>query len=313
MTQEPTQATPTAEAIPAERGSLDAAELAFEQVLTPAEEAEEQQPEAEEEATSDDPNAEADEGESDEDTDAPALETVEIDGETFEVHPKVAKGYMRQADYSRKMNDLSAQRATVEHQAKAIEAAANATEEAAKVAARVQVLESTIEQFKAINWQELEATDPGKAALIGMRAMNTMQELERAKAAAPEIKAKALQALEESRQAKRGEMLAALPKLIKGFSNAKGEELTAYAEKTGLKDDLFQVTNPQWVVALDKAAKYDALMAGKTALKAKASAAPPVLKPGAPKRTDPQTDAMAALRKHKTQDAAEAAFLSRFK
>jgi hypothetical protein len=79
-------------------------------------------------------------------------------------------------------------------------------------------------------------------------------------------------------------------------------------------ETLAKATDPALVIALEKARKFDALQKSKTELKAKAKEAPPVLKPGVRQAVkSPQEDAMVALRKFKTRDAAEVAFLARMK
>jgi hypothetical protein len=68
------------------------------------------------------------------------------------------------------------------------------------------------------------------------------------------------------------------------------------------------------VVALEKARKFDALQKSKTDLKAKVKDAPPVLKPGVRQsKQNPVDESMAQLRKFRTRDAAEVAFLARMK
>ena len=74
------------------------------------------------------------------------------------------------------------------------------------------------------------------------------------------------------------------------------------------------MTDARRVVDMHKAMKYDRLQAGKAELKAKVKDAAPVLKPGVrPVKPSQQEDAMTLLRKFKTRDAAEVAFLARMK
>ena len=108
MTQEQTPEIQT-ESAPEELGSLDAAALAFEKREQALAEAGE--PETETETDEAEPDAEASDGEPDEETEQ-ELEEVTVEGVTLNL-PKdqaeaLRKSTLRQADYSRKMNEVSA-------------------------------------------------------------------------------------------------------------------------------------------------------------------------------------------------------------
>ena len=316
MTQEQTPQTQTYP-VPGEAGSLDAAALAFETRETAqAEEAvsDEEQPEAEEQAEGDDPNAEADQGDSDEDTDAAELVEVELDGKTFKVPAEVEKGILRQADYSRKMNAVAAQEKVYAQRVEQAETLIAGAEKLAATLAEVKVIDARLKAYEAVDWQTLRAENPAefaaRAAEMQMLRLGRSEAEQKARSVSAEVESAKGQASSQAR----AEMFAELPKRLKGWNDQMGEKLTEYAEANGVKRETLQsLTDPGMVVALEKARKYDDLQAAKTTLKAKAANAPPVLKPGQPKRTNAQDDAMTNLRKYRTQDAAEAAFLSRMR
>jgi len=316
MTQEPTQQTAPEQSDTPEVGSLDAAALAFQQ-------REEPQPEADEPATDevqdDDPNAEAEEGQPDEDTAEPELEEVEIEGVKFSV-PKeqaeaVRKATLRQADYSRKMNDLSAKEKAASQRIEQAEKLVEGATKHAEALAEVRLIESRIKQFEGINWQQLRQENPAEyaayAADLQSLRLAQNQAQQRVQAVGQEVEQSKGAALAE----KRAQMHESLSKSLPGWGDQMGQELTQYALPSGTSFDTLKfLTDPAIVVALDKARKFDALQAAKTDLKAKVKTAQPVLRPGAPKaKQAPQDQAMTELRKFKTRASAEVAFLARMK
>jgi hypothetical protein len=311
MTQEQTPASQT-ESAPDELGSLDAAALAFEKREQALEE-----PEAETDTAEADPDAEA-ESEPEEDTE-PELEEVTVEGVTLNL-PKdqaeaLRKSTLRQADYSRKMNEVSAKEKQAAAVLETAEKMRQGAEKFADVLASVRMLDQQIKQYEGLDWQKLRTEDPGNyaahAADLQTLKLNKQQTELQARAVAQQVEESTTQTL----QTKRGEMFEALQKKIPDWSNQKGQEITEYALAQGMAfETLAKATDPALVIALEKARKFDALQKSKTELKAKAKEAPPVLKPGVRQAVkSPQEDAMVALRKFKTRDAAEVAFLARMK
>lgn len=315
MTQEQTPEIQT-DTAPEELGSLDAAALAFEKREQALAEAD-AEPETDTDTTDAEPDAEASDGEPDEDT--AELEEVTVEGVTLNL-PKdqaeaLRKSTLRQADYSRKMNEVSAKEKQAQSVLETAEKMRQGAEKFADVLASVRMLDQQIKQYEALDWSKLRAEDPGNyaayAADLQTLKLNRQQADLQARGVAAEVEETTGKAL----QSKRAEMFDALAKQIPGWSNQKGQEITEYAIAQGMAfETLAKATDPALVVALEKARKFDALQKSKTELKAKAKEAPPVLKPGVRQAVKtPQEDAMIALRKFKTRDAAEVAFLARMK
>lgn len=316
MTQEQTPEIQT-ESAPEELGSLDAAALAFEKREQALAEAE-AEPDTEADASEADPNSEADEGEPEADTEPEEVE-LEYEGVKIRVAADQAeearKALLRQSDYSRKMNEVSAKEKQAQQAIETAEKLRQGAEKFADVLASVRMLDQQIKQYEGLDWQKLRADDPGNyaayAADLQTLKLNKQQTEMQARMVAQQVE----EANSQTLHAKRAEMFDALAKQIPGWSNQKGQEITEYAVSQGMAfETLAKATDPALVIALEKARKFDALQKSKTELKAKAKEAPPVLKPGVRQATKtPQEDAMVALRKFKTRDAAEVAFLARMK
>lgn len=227
----------------------------------------------------------------------------------------IQKSTLRQADYSRKMNEVSAKEKAVVQTLELAEKMRTGAEKFAQVLATVQGMDSQIKQYEALDWPKLRAEDPAQYAAYAA----DLQTLKLNKQQAELMARGVVQEVEESShkvlQTKREEMFAALGKQLPGWSNQMGEQITQYAVSLGMQfETLSKATDPALVIALEKARKFDALQKSAGELKAKAKTAPPVLKPGVRTvKQTPQEESMTQLRKFKTRDAAEVAFLARMK
>ena len=312
MIQEQNPQTPT-DSAPEDTGSLDAAARAFEQ----REEAE-ATPEADAEDSDVDPDSEASDGDSDEDTEQELAEVV-VEGVKLSL-PKdqaeaIQKATLRQADYSRKMNEVSAKEKQATQLLDTAEKMRQGADKFADVLANIRMMDQQIKQYEGLDWQKLRADDPGQYAAYAADLQTLKLDKQRVEMQGRQVAYEVEQSTGAAIQAKREEMFTSLKKSLPGWSNEMGEKITEYAVASGMAfETLSKLTDPAVVVALEKARKFDALQKSKTDLKAKVKDAPPVLKPGvrqAPKNT--ADEAMAQLRKFRTRDAAEVAFLARMK
>jgi hypothetical protein len=308
--QNPDTQTTTA---PEDTGSLDAAARAFEQ----REEAE-AEPEADAEGSEADPDAEASDGDSDEDTEQ-ELTDVTVEGVTLSL-PKdqaeaIQKATLRQADYSRKMNEVSAKEKQATQLLDTAEKMRQGAEKFADVLANIRMMDQQIKQYEGLDWQKLRSDDPGQYAAYAADLQTLKLDKQRVEMQGRQVAHEVEQSTGKVMQAKREEMFESLKKSLPGWSNEMGEKITEYAVASGMAfDTLSKLTDPAVVVALEKARKFDALQKSKTDLKAKVKDAPPVLKPGVRQsKQNPVDESMAQLRKFRTRDAAEVAFLARMK
>lgn len=304
----PNPETLEAAADPADPEGLDAAAEAFAKKAQP----EENEAEAESESEEASDNTEADEAEPEADESEEPLVELEIDGKTYQVPEELQKGYLRQSDYSRKMNEVSAKEKVFTERIEQADRLVEGAEKYAESLSTVKALEAQLKQMDGLDLDEIERADPQQAAQLAVRQLRLEKAL---KAAVEEAKSISKQVSDERSktfETARGEMFKALEKDIKGWSDDLGAKLTQYATTKGVQFKTLQtLTDPAIVVALDKARRFDELQASKETIKAKAKDAPRVVKPGAPRKPDAKADAMARLRKDNSIDAAAAAFLAR--
>jgi hypothetical protein len=309
----PSDTTPTLErealAVNHEPGSEDEAAAAF-AAQPDTEDHQEDQTPADEPADEAEPDA--DEADPEDAEDADELVEVEIGGAKYNVPPEVAKAAMRQADYSRKMNEVGAKDKALTERLATAEALEKSADERAEALSEVRAIDSRIKAYEGIDWAQAKADNPGQAAMAAIELLTLRDQRKDAVQNAANKARDMTESRNKLTAEARAEMDVVLTKELKGWGDELGTKITKYAldNRVQLKS-LQTLTDPALVIALDKARKYDALQASKTTLKAKAADAPQVAKPGAPRRPDARNDAMARLRKDNTQESAEAAFLSR--
>jgi len=304
---------------PGPTGSEDEAAAAF-AAMGQEPELTKEQPEPPAEKPSDEPAAEpdedseqeADEADPDDEPSEEQLVEVDIAGKTYNVSPEVEKAVLRQADYSRKMNEVGAKEKQLQETMKSVQAMQEMADHRAEVLAGVLVLDERIKAFESVDWEKARADNAADASFQLFQFMGLREQRREAKQQLDALPGEAARASEKLLSDKRAQMDKELAKALKGWDDELGTKITQYAYSLGYTpDELRQVSDPKWVIAMNNARKYALLQQDKSALKAKAKDAPKVVRPGAPRRVDARADTMAQLRKDNSLESAEAAFLAR--
>lgn len=298
-------------------GSLEAAALAFEKrdVVETQEANSEDQSAPEDEKQQDDSEEDLGDETPEDDTD-PEAEYVEvqIDGKTFKVPPEVQKATLRHADYSRKMNEVTAKDKLVAQRIETVEALTATATKRAEVMAEAKALDAEIASYDSVDWGKAEAENPAGAAIAAVKLMRLQQQRAAIEQKSQGVEQEYQGERQKLIQTQRDEMDKTLAKDLKGWGDTLATDITKYALGNGWsREKLEQVTDPQVVIALNKARLFDALQSKKAEIKGQVKDVPQVVKPGAPRRADPRSDAMAKLRNTGSVDDAAAAFLSRMK
>lgn len=240
------------------------------------------------------------------------LETVEYEGKTYSVPPELQKALLRQADYSRNMNEVGAQKKLLEERIEVAEGYAKGAEKYAEILAEVNGVTAQLKQFDTVDWANLRVQNPAEYAALAADKQTLLMSQSEAKRKAHSVNAELEQARNNLLISQRNEMIKTLSKDLKNWGDELGTKITQYAVKQGYQlNDISNITDPKWVIAMDKARKFDELQASKDSLKAKAKDAPSFVKPGTPRRTDAKVDVMARLKLDNSSASAEAAFLQR--
>jgi hypothetical protein len=216
--------------------------------------------------------------------DSPAVESdlaeLEWEGSKYQVPAKLKDAFMKNEDYTRKTQDLSEQRKSLDHMR---EVATNAQLEkifgdsVSQEHQELSVIDAYLQQVKALDWQSM-----------------TSEQLLRHKIEVDNIKERR-QALQDSISGKRnhfnnevktkmGEMRSKARELatksIPGFNEETEKAMRAFAMSEGLTESEVDnvLLDPRSYKVLWKAAQFDKVQAGTAKAVEKAT---PVLKPGA--------------------------------
>ena len=194
------------------------------------------------------------------------LVTVKIDGKTEQVTLKEAlDGYQRQSDYSRKMQKLRDEAIAFQADRQQVEV------ERAQYSQLLGALRQQLEQFQPQepDWEKLHREDPLNFPIVEKqwrdykeRLAATRAEQERLAAIASQQEQAALrQQVEEGRQF----LIEKMPEWKDAAKwNAARNNLREYGRTVGYSDEeLAQAYDPRAVLVLEKARRYDALMANR--------------------------------------------------
>lgn len=194
------------------------------------------------------------------------LVTVKIDGKTQEIPLKEAlEGYQRQSDYSRRMNELRQEKVSFEQQYEAVRT------ERQQYATLIDALDAQLKELvpQEPDWERLHREDPLNFPLVEKQWRDYQSRLAATKAEKERLSY--LQQKEEQDRLKtivdQGRQY--LVKQVPEWNDAnKWNEARAalkeYGQKVGYsEDELAQAYDPRAILVLEKARKYDALMANR--------------------------------------------------
>lgn len=271
------------------------------------------------ETLTDEPDDEASDGTregdpEDADEQAGELAEVEYEGKTYQVPPELKDAVLRKADYSRHVQEVTAQKKDFAQRIEAADRMAESAEKLADGIAKVKMLDAKLEEFKAVDFEKLETEDPARASVLAVRLLQLQRARDHAVTDANGIGEQLAKERAAALSAKQADMHKTLTKELPGWGDELGTKVTRYAiEKGGFTaEELRSFTDPRVVIALDKARKFDAIKDGQAAALEKArTVTTQVLKPGQPRRVDKAGEAQQRFQRDKSPEAAVALFQAR--
>ena len=248
---------------------------------------------APEEELQDSDGEQSDEVEAEEEEDKPPSFTVKVDGKNVEVTlEELQKGYSREADYTRKTQQVSEERRAFQAEAELVRT------ERQQYSQLLGSLQAQLQQNAApqIDLDRLYNEDP----IEWVRQKELARDAEKVHAAiqSEQQRLSHIQAQEQyqSMQAHLAQQQDAMLKAIPEWSNpdkAKAEKtlLIEWGQKLGFSsDELKNIFDHRAVVALRKAALYDQMMTKRGNIRPAVNNGPKPAKPGAAGRMDNTTD-----------------------
>jgi hypothetical protein len=248
---------------------------------------------APEEELQDSDGEQSDEVEAEEEEDKPPVFTVKVDGKNVAVTlEELQKGYSREADYTRKTQQVSEERRAFQAEAELVRT------ERQQYSQLLGSLQAQLQQNAApqVDMDRLYSEDP----IEWVRQKELARDAEKVHAAIVSEKQRLshIQAQEQyqSMQAHLAEQQDAMLKAIPEWANpdkAKAEKtlLIEWGQKLGFSsDELKNIFDHRAVVALRKAALYDQMMTKRGNIRPAVNNGPKPAKPGAAGRMDNTTD-----------------------
>jgi hypothetical protein len=224
------------------------------------------------------------------------LEDIELEGKQYRVPKDLKDGYLRQADYTRKTQEVAEQRKAVEEREKAFQDQARLHQEHIEAIADLRALDKQIEKYRNYDWRGAYAQASGNQEatreLDAHRLQYDMLKDERqtiADTLTQKAQQRAFEAQRESaRQFEQAE--AVLKREIPGWSAETRDKLKDFAISKGVPArDVAQVTNPAIVKILHLAYLGEqSLTKARAAAKPAAPVATPV--PTVSARQSPRVD-----------------------
>jgi hypothetical protein len=226
-------------------------------------------------------SAEAEDAPPEEDT-GPRLSEVEIDGKLYTVPDEIKDGYLRQADYTKKTQEVAQARRHVETMLQAASQAVQASQQFADIIGQIKSADASLQAFHSLDWNDLRATDPVEYAAKQadfVRWQSYRDGLVRNLSDAKQ-RVDYAQAQEAAQRVQQGAQL--LSQQIPGWGEQKMKEIRSAAQRYGYQDaELDGITDPRAVLVLHKAAEYDKLQASRVSRAQQVKNLPPVAKPTA--------------------------------
>ena len=232
--------------------SVDLAEEVIEETVAEAEDAEAEDAEAEDRAD---------------------WSEIEVDGQVWLAPPALKSAFLRQADYTRKTQELAERRreAQAEHEAAGAHIAGRA---------RLHLLDEQAQALDGLDWPALEAADPGRARALREQRLGLAETRERL---AFDLARKEHETRMANEAAEAEAVLAtgrALSEQIEGWSPALATQLADFARNFGVEaDELRQINDPRLWRILHRAHLGETL--ARRLAEADRQAARPLVRPAA--------------------------------
>jgi hypothetical protein len=187
---------------------------------------------------------------------------VEYEGKQYKVPKDLKDAVLRQADYTRKTQEVAEQRRALEAQQVQFQQAAQIQAQLQQEYAQVATLQSRLAQYEGVDWTRFSEDDP----VAAQKAFFEYTKLKDAVIGAQSQLQQRQHALVEEHRAYRDKLIQegrqALARDIKGWSPELGEELVKYATSQGIGEvEVRSTVSPAHLKILNKARLYDQLMA----------------------------------------------------
>lgn len=188
------------------------------------------------------PDEEAEDGQPEDDS-----EEVEYEGKKYTVPKEIRDALLRQADYTRKTQEVAETRKQIEAEQARVAQEVQAVSELREQIGTVQMLKSYVSQYEAFDWAALSQENPQQAQTLWFQYQQAKDQLGTAEKELSEKEAQRLQAQTEFRSKAMKEAEQVLARDIKGWSVETGRQIAEFAirEAGVAPDELGQMADPR--------------------------------------------------------------------
>lgn len=231
------------------------------------------------------------------DTDDGLVEA-EFEGKSYKVPQELKDALLRQADYTRKTQEVAEQRKAVEERQAALEQQLNLMNAQFEKAVQLRSMQEKLAQFEALDWNAISEQDPSQAMKLNVAYQKLQREAQEAAYALNQSQAQQQQLTVQQRQQKLQEAQQELFKYIPNFNAEVAEKIRKTAHEYGVSDqEINSIVDPRQIRILHDAMQWRAMQAKKPETLKKVTEAPRVVKPQAtPPKPRQNQDALDRLK-----------------
>lgn len=253
----------------------DVAGLLDDATDTPVEELEQEESPAEV-AESDEPE-EPTEGEGEDEG-----EEVEFEGKAYKVPKGIKEALLRQADYTKKTQEVAEQRKAVEERAQVLEQREKVSAQTFEKAVEFREVQKQLAQYEKVDWTTLAQEDPARATQLNIAYQLLQREAQTKYGEWKQAEQQTQQLTEQSRQQMLVKAEQELKTRLPNFGPQVAEKIAKAGKEYGITDqELNSLIDPRYVHVLHDAMKWRALQAEKPKAMQKVVDAPQAIKPQA--------------------------------
>jgi hypothetical protein len=247
-----------------------------------------QAPEAKEAEEAEQEPAEEGEEDSEEQTELPPeLETVEFEGQEYNIPPELKDAIMRQSDYTTKTQEVAEQRKDLETDRQRFQEAIQLQTAHTEAYTQLGILDQQLAQYNEIDWNTLAAQDPNATQQAQIQLGALREQRTQAQEKLKSIQAETQQQMHTETAKVVEQNRAKIERSVPNWSSDTEKAVFDFGIKSGLSESQLAGTNydPILIGILNKARLFDELQQKQTGKKPKKSEPVPQATRVKPKRT----------------------------
>jgi hypothetical protein len=181
-----------------------------------------------------------DEGQPDE------LDEIELEGKKYQIPKPLKSGFMMQADYTRKTQEVASQKQAIEQERQRLTALQQADHEETQGRAVLVAIDASINELNGTNWDQRMADDPIGAQQQFMRLTQLKEQRAQVEQALQQRQSVRTQAMQQDLLSRVQQTQEYAQKNIKGWSPETDKQIVEFARTKGVTEaELQSVISPK--------------------------------------------------------------------